>query len=86
MTTRTVTVTSWYSLNSEVEHLMDSLVSAAKANGNVTWTDVHPTWAAGFVGGDEGSKVAVIDVDSTDGADIAQITLWAVSNLDVDLP
>lgn len=83
---RTTIVTSWMSLNSEVDNLLDSMIAAQNANGQISWSSIHPTWAAGTVGGDESSRVAVIDVDSTDGAEIAQLTLWAATQLDVELP
>lgn len=84
---RTTIVTSWMSLNSEVDNLLDSMIAAQNANGQISWTSINPTWAAGHVGGDEGSRVVVIDVDSADGAEIAQLTLWAAQPmLDVELP
>jgi hypothetical protein len=89
-TTRTMTVTAWYTSNDQVENLLDTMIDAQNRNGRITWTNIRETHAAGYVGGDQGSRVVVIDVDSSDGADIVALTLWAggaeAIQPDIDLP
>ena len=36
----------WYSMNSEVDNLLDSMISAQRANGQIVWMDTRPTSAA----------------------------------------
>lgn len=84
---RTMTITSWATACDEADNLLDSMIEAQNANGSITWVAIQPTWAAGHVGGDSTSRVTVIDVDNTDGADIAGLTLWAAAPiLESDLP
>ncbi|AYB70634.1 hypothetical protein SEA_SERENDIPITOUS_93 [Mycobacterium phage Serendipitous] len=88
MTVRTAIVTHWSTSNEEDGYsILDSMLSAQHMHGQITWTDIHETWAAGTVGGDEGSRVTVIDLDSTDGSDIVNLTLWAADPTQgTDLP
>lgn len=88
MTIRTMTISSVFTKNDSVDGLLDSMIEAQSVAGQIAWTDIHPTWAAGYVGNDADSPIVVIDIDSTDGADIATLTLWAAGPVDfeIDLP
>lgn len=78
MTVRTAIVTGWSTSNEEDGYsILDSMLSAQHMHGQITWTDIHETWAAGLVGGVDGERVAVIDLDNTDSSDIVNLTLWA---------
>jgi hypothetical protein len=78
MTVRTAQVATWYTSLEEFDTLLDSMIDAQNRNGRITWTDIHATWAAGYVG-EESSRIAVIDLEEADGAEIAKVTVWAVA-------
>lgn len=88
MSIRTAIVTGWTTSNEEDGYtILDSMLSAQHMHGQITWTDIHETWAAGLVGGVDAERVAVIDLDNTDGAAIVSLTVWAADpTQDVKLP
>lgn len=87
MSARTMIVTSFCTVNHMADTLLDAMMIANEDFGNVTWTRLTPNWAAGFIGNDPGSRIAVIDVDTADGPDVVGVTVWAAQpEIDFDLP
>lgn len=84
MTTTVTTILGQTATTDTAESLLYSMVEAQVAHGQITWTAVHHGYAAGTNG--YGDRVAVMDLNLLDPADIVDITMWATGCVAAILP
>lgn len=84
-TTTLATVTAGGHNTDDAESLLYGMVEAQIAHGQITWTVVTHGYAAGT--NHHGDRVAVMDLELLDPADIVEITMWAAATrADTRLP